>query len=57
MSGSGSIAQEERAAGFKEWLAENAPGFRVVSEVNAMRETLPSRKPYARLCSGANPSD
>lgn len=30
----GAIAQEERAEGFKNWLEENAPGIKVVSELN-----------------------
>ncbi|MCI9297186.1 MAG: substrate-binding domain-containing protein [Lachnospiraceae bacterium] len=30
----GAIAQEERAEGFKSWLAENAPDIKVVSELN-----------------------
>lgn len=30
----GNIAQEERAQGFKDWLAENAPDVEVVSELN-----------------------
>lgn len=30
----GAVAQEERAAGFKEWLAENAPDMEVVTELN-----------------------
>lgn len=30
----GNIAQEERAAGFKEWISENAPNVKVVSELN-----------------------
>ena len=30
----GAIAQEERAEGFRSWLAENAPDIKVVSELN-----------------------
>lgn len=50
----GSIAQEERAAGFKEWLAENAPGVQVVSELNDEGDVAKSETVCAALFQ-ANP--
>lgn len=45
----GSIAQEERAEGFKSWLAENAPDIKVVSELNDEGDVAKSETVCAAL--------
>ncbi len=51
----GNIAQEERAAGFKDWISENAPDVRVVSELNDEGDVAKSETVCAALFQ-ANPN-
>lgn len=45
----GSIAQEERATGFKQWISENAPNIKVVSELNDEGDVAKSETVCAAL--------
>lgn len=45
----GAIAQEERAQGFKEWLEENAPDIKVVTELNDEGDVAKSETVCAAL--------
>lgn len=51
----GNIAQEERAAGFKDWISENAPDVKVVSELNDEGDVAKSETVCAALFQ-ANPN-